>query len=216
MAPEALKGNKLEPSTDIYSLGVSMWQLLYRQLPYNWIKNNEVVAYQVVKYNLRPDSKKTTSNISKLKSSSNFDYHTDCLCKHYSSEIFYRSVKDIKTMVSSDGHNPQKNLFLRTQLPIPHKELSPLRRKARKNLKNEFCGVGSPNVFVERNSSSTLDKQKLKIIFSPDAIEDSLKELIKDSLKSLYVSCWDKDQRKRPDGSEVLTKLKLQLKILNE
>uniref|UniRef100_A0A1A9WQM4 Protein kinase domain-containing protein n=1 Tax=Glossina brevipalpis TaxID=37001 RepID=A0A1A9WQM4_9MUSC len=54
MAPEALKEEYLTSSADIYSLGITLWQMKYRRLPYHWLECNEMVAYQVVKNNLRP------------------------------------------------------------------------------------------------------------------------------------------------------------------
>ncbi|KFB42474.1 hypothetical protein ZHAS_00010178 [Anopheles sinensis] len=64
MSPELLCGQQrmvdgVSERADIYSLGVTMWQLHEERFPYEDIKCNEVVAYNVVKKGLRPDSLST-------------------------------------------------------------------------------------------------------------------------------------------------------------
>lgn len=57
MAPELLRGaGGISEPADIYSFGISMWQLSEGKDPYNTIASNEAVAYNVVKKKLRPDS----------------------------------------------------------------------------------------------------------------------------------------------------------------
>ncbi|XP_076832536.1 proto-oncogene serine/threonine-protein kinase mos [Brachyhypopomus gauderio] len=51
-APELLKGEKVTPLVDIYSFGVTLWQLLTREVPYEG--DRQQVVYAVVAYNLRP------------------------------------------------------------------------------------------------------------------------------------------------------------------
>uniref|UniRef100_A0A8W7P5D7 non-specific serine/threonine protein kinase n=1 Tax=Anopheles coluzzii TaxID=1518534 RepID=A0A8W7P5D7_ANOCL len=57
MAPELLRGTGgFTARADIYSFGVTMWQLDEGRFPYEEITCNEVIAYNVVKKGLRPDS----------------------------------------------------------------------------------------------------------------------------------------------------------------
>ncbi|XP_055532021.1 proto-oncogene serine/threonine-protein kinase mos [Wyeomyia smithii] len=57
MAPELLRGmGNISEAADVYSLGITMWQLIERRDPYDSISSNEAVAYNVVKKKLRPDS----------------------------------------------------------------------------------------------------------------------------------------------------------------
>ncbi|XP_017077970.1 proto-oncogene serine/threonine-protein kinase mos [Drosophila eugracilis] len=56
MSPEALRLDSLSEASDIYSLGITMWQLQARRLPYHMLDCNETIAYQVVKHELRPDN----------------------------------------------------------------------------------------------------------------------------------------------------------------
>uniref|UniRef100_A0A336LKX3 non-specific serine/threonine protein kinase n=1 Tax=Culicoides sonorensis TaxID=179676 RepID=A0A336LKX3_CULSO len=64
MAPEMLKGEIITEKTDIFSMGITMWQLKSMLKPYQTINSNEVVAYNVVKYGIRPDD--VTSTISEI------------------------------------------------------------------------------------------------------------------------------------------------------
>ncbi|KAK1785838.1 hypothetical protein P4O66_003118 [Electrophorus voltai] len=52
-APELLKGEKVTALVDIYSFGITLWQLLTREPPY--AGDRQHVLYAVVAYNLRPD-----------------------------------------------------------------------------------------------------------------------------------------------------------------
>lgn len=56
MSPEALRSLPLSSASDIYSLGITMWQLQSRRLPFHTLNCNESIAYQVVKHELRPDN----------------------------------------------------------------------------------------------------------------------------------------------------------------
>lgn len=56
MSPDILQGFTIGLHDDIYSFGITMWQLKSNADPYFNIASNEFVAYHVVKSNLRPDS----------------------------------------------------------------------------------------------------------------------------------------------------------------
>lgn len=51
-APELLKGEGVSPKADIFSFGITLWQLITREQPY--IGDRQHVQYAVVAYNLRP------------------------------------------------------------------------------------------------------------------------------------------------------------------
>lgn len=62
MAPEQLRGTAgVTEAADIYSFGITMWQLSEGKDPYDSIVSNEAVAYNVVKKKLRPDSVTTVA-----------------------------------------------------------------------------------------------------------------------------------------------------------
>lgn len=51
-APELLKGETATPKADIYSFGITLWQMTTREVPYSG--EPQCVQYAVVAYNLRP------------------------------------------------------------------------------------------------------------------------------------------------------------------
>ncbi|XP_059182907.1 proto-oncogene serine/threonine-protein kinase mos [Centropristis striata] len=51
-APELLKGEELTPKADIFSFGITWWQLITREQPYTGDRQH--VLYAVVAHNLRP------------------------------------------------------------------------------------------------------------------------------------------------------------------
>lgn len=58
-APEMLQQGKRKETTtavDVYSFGIIMWQLKENEIPFESMKSNDVIIYQVIKNNLRPDS----------------------------------------------------------------------------------------------------------------------------------------------------------------
>ncbi|XP_055623917.1 probable serine/threonine-protein kinase gdt4 [Toxorhynchites rutilus septentrionalis] len=64
MAPELLRGmGNITEVADIYSFGVTMWQLNEGKHPYHTITSNEAVAYNVVKKRIRPDSVTSVENL---------------------------------------------------------------------------------------------------------------------------------------------------------
>lgn len=52
-APELLRGENVTPGADVYSFGVTLWQLLTREPPYEGERQH--ILYAVVAFNLRPD-----------------------------------------------------------------------------------------------------------------------------------------------------------------
>ncbi|KAM3593347.1 uncharacterized protein V6R79_010898 [Siganus canaliculatus] len=55
-SPELLKGESVSPKADIFSFGITMWQLLTREQPY--AGDRQHVIYAVVAQNLRPSVRK--------------------------------------------------------------------------------------------------------------------------------------------------------------
>ncbi|XP_056329582.1 proto-oncogene serine/threonine-protein kinase mos [Danio aesculapii] len=53
-APELLKGEEVCPRVDVYSFGITMWQLLTREPPFEG--DRQYIMYAVVAYNLRPST----------------------------------------------------------------------------------------------------------------------------------------------------------------
>ncbi|KAF5270333.1 hypothetical protein FQR65_LT05521 [Abscondita terminalis] len=55
-APELLLAKSPTVKSDVYSLGIVMWQMRYRRIPYSHLNDAEVVIYNVVKHQIRPNS----------------------------------------------------------------------------------------------------------------------------------------------------------------
>ncbi|XP_067632249.1 uncharacterized protein Mos isoform X2 [Eurosta solidaginis] len=117
MSPEALREEPLTPHADIYSLGITMWQMKHRRTPYHWIACNEVVAYQVVKNKLRPDS---TAHVNAIPKGANtckaavrpaaLLQHHNCHCANLTAdEITYHSLVHL-TNVINRSKKPEEQL----------------------------------------------------------------------------------------------------------
>ena len=52
-APELFRGHLPTTKADVYSLGITLWSLKYRQVPYDG-QHNDMVIYQVVAFQRRP------------------------------------------------------------------------------------------------------------------------------------------------------------------
>lgn len=108
MSPEALKRVNITTASDIYSLGITMWQLKTRIYPYSSIDSNDIVAYRVVKENLRPDNLNLEINNITLSQNSNkksnilnSNRHSNCLCEHFSSDLSQHSIENFQRILKS-------------------------------------------------------------------------------------------------------------------
>ena len=62
-APELLRGESPDTKADIYSLGITLWQMESRQTPYAGHEPHAVV-FNVVAYNARPSVRDNTQTVS--------------------------------------------------------------------------------------------------------------------------------------------------------
>lgn len=95
-APELLQGLKPRYSTDIYSLAIIMWQLKENEIPYESIRSNDIIIWQVVKNNLRPDS--TFLLLTELNTENCFDEKLQRNISHQyckSDLMFHEMIKNI-------------------------------------------------------------------------------------------------------------------------
>uniref|UniRef100_A0A1B0BEB2 Protein kinase domain-containing protein n=1 Tax=Glossina palpalis gambiensis TaxID=67801 RepID=A0A1B0BEB2_9MUSC len=197
MAPEALKEEYLHSSADIYSLGMTLWQMKYRHLPYDWLECNEIVAYQVVKNNLRPTAcssqKAANNNNQAIVPSSRQSCYSKTLV-----DVSKNSLKNVQnilkppktTLTSSkgnfDGNHSQKSIRK------PFEDLN-IVAKSSENVK---CNVSRAN----RMYPDTMFQIGDEAIYV-----DPIKEQKYDDL---YIKCWDNDCSRRPSGKDLRRDLK--------
>ncbi|XP_053964414.1 raf homolog serine/threonine-protein kinase Raf [Anastrepha ludens] len=180
MSPEALREESLTPAADIYSLGITMWQMRERCLPYRWIACNEVVAYQVVKNKLRPDIA-NIANGCKSALLTTMPLHHKCHCANLPvEEITYHSLVHLT------------NVLNRTKQP-------------EEQLRFSDCGVEEVHQVVERRPFASLNAKinvmrnlnvELNSMKSPVAQRSPLKqtkELVKQQLKHQQEQCTPDD-----------------------
>uniref|UniRef100_A0A1B6CPF8 Protein kinase domain-containing protein n=1 Tax=Clastoptera arizonana TaxID=38151 RepID=A0A1B6CPF8_9HEMI len=61
ISPESLQGKKVTEKSDVYSLGITMWHLMYEEMPYIG-ECAHTIAYKVVSQNFRPRTTKRIDN----------------------------------------------------------------------------------------------------------------------------------------------------------
>ncbi|XP_055837544.1 serine/threonine-protein kinase mos [Episyrphus balteatus] len=213
MSPEAIREDILSSAADVYSLGVTMWQLKSRQLPYFWIECNESVAYQVVKTHLRPNHATFEQKFENLGSETS-SLHTNCLCDHFSSEISHRTLDHIrsalyktKTLSPFAPRNNQNN-YSRNR-----NALEKLKSQTSKNLigkfQNTFAGLRD-NLVIDETTCDILEDQincdfPLTSLFTPKA-SSTLPEA-ENLFEDLYKLCWSSEPKERPSTLQVKRKL---------
>ncbi|XP_017008460.3 proto-oncogene serine/threonine-protein kinase mos isoform X1 [Drosophila takahashii] len=163
MSPEVLRSDILSEASDIYSLGITMWQLQARRLPYHPLDCNETIAYQVVKHELRPD------NYHQLKILA-----LDCPGDSNWNDVMYRGANSsARRNLSLDpsytaGRGDLKKKCRRNRLALhfdsngPAPEASACLESAYSNL-YKSCWVSAP----ESRLSSFQLKHELELILSP-------------------------------------------------
>ncbi|XP_037952277.1 serine/threonine-protein kinase mos isoform X2 [Teleopsis dalmanni] len=203
MSPEALCNATLTPSSDIYSLGITMWQLHHRHLPYDWIEHNEVVAYLVVKTNLRPDNRKS---LSLVKSNTNIKKHLNCYCNTYSVDVSKNSVLNIKNFStnSENVYSSKENYYKNTEILKSHRKYrTPFHNLWRKgtNLFSKYCLYEKQNTREEKANDFNLD-----IIFGKGFFAKNPKKEI--LFENIYSCCWNSEPHCRPTAVDLEKSLK--------
>lgn len=209
-APELLQGSLPTFSIDVYSFGILMWQLKEHAIPYESIKSNEVIIWQVVKNNLRPDS-----TILRL----NEKLHGKCEIKRreYSSKLIpcrsnLLSSAVIKTPIRS--LTPKKcNLSIinsnkkLSKSDFKHKFLPNSSTKRNLIRKSLF----EPNYLESLNNRSDSESENDIISIFTDLLTDHELYLrkeedlfkIENEYVRLYKDCWNENQHLRPNVEKI-------------
>lgn len=207
-APEILQAKTPQFSCDIYSFGIMMWQLKENEIPYQTIQSNEIILWQVVKNNLRPDSALLLL------------HHVDdnSVLGKANSKLFCQS--DLTT----NSNNILKDTSLkRTSTPLsiikkpsaPFKLLSSSQNS--KNAKLERIDCKSLDLLVdidnEENDADVSINKFLNLLLNDQLsdhfslLHEKIFELENEYIK-LYKACWHKKQSVRPRIESIYILLK--------
>lgn len=204
MAPEALREESLTAATDIYSFGITLWQMKYRHLPYHDIQCNEIVAYQVVKHHLRPNTLPGIENHLKNSNSNNSfqaqypNGHDYCSCDIIPTPISPQSLEDLLKVLR------RTECELETESNL--KENIPIKRLPLKDLSNSNQNIKKINVKRDLQTSFSLSETfPLAAILSQSEHLDANKIAKLERLyEDIYKSCWHDDFKRRPVTAELI------------
>lgn len=217
MSPEVLQGTEISTAADIYSIGITMWHIKNNEIPYSSISSNDIVAYKVVKNDLRPNF----DQISSLKVPGIKAGHS-CLCEQFSGDL--RNIPVIKITSPISTASDFNNFFKERKFNVPVNELirSASPRKAKINFPKK---ISKELIFSENLSKKLiLDHSPLKqmsnspikdkIVFLEQIFEEpvSIDKRIEAEYEKIYKNCWKKQANLRPKSDELLTSLKELLK----
>jgi hypothetical protein len=173
-----------------------MWQLKENEIPYSSIKSNDVVIFQVVRNNLRPDS--TLLLLSDLEKSSFKEKINRSQCK---SDLF-------ETKLSPKLNTPTNRSGNR-KLPRTEKIASKKRDKIYE-IHRETKNRSRKKLFVEKLKVIDTDEgaetpscfQNLFADSSPCDKHEKLFDM-ENNYINLYKACWHQDPLMRPSAGEI-------------
>lgn len=200
-----LQRGAVTTSIDIYSFGILMWQLKENEIPFASIKCNDVIIWQVVKNNLRPDS--TVLLLSELKE------------RISSSEKLLRNHQYCKSDLFD-------TLQVSPKLNTPAKSFSANRKPSRTEVMKKRDIKQDGSRYRNDKSRKNLFVDKLKVV--QDEVEPSSPKCfqnlfadggdlqllaheklfhIENRYIKLYKSSWHEDPMMRPSIEEIISLL---------
>lgn len=230
MSPDILQGFAIGLHDDIYSFGITMWQLKSNADPYHSIPSNEFVAYHVVKNNLRPDSQskhigKENGNLKTLQS---IGLSTNALNGNVSSACELKVVKpSVRRPLTPITPNAKR-------MPLAIRSTGHVRRHLRAipSVSNAVkkLDFNSMSTFSSRSGDRNLSMKELKIctsskdtndhddnnnVAAATLFKDSYQHLslerkmkIENSYENIYKQCWGQEAAKRPSSPAILELIK--------
>lgn len=229
MSPDILQGFNIGLHDDIYSFGITMWQLKSNADPYYNIPSNEFVAYHVVKNNLRPDSqlKRFGINVKENKNSKTMNsagFTTNDSINIRSSRDHLNAIKQPARLLTPNNNiKPLKTQFLSTGHNRRNvKVTSTMSSSVVKKL--DFNSVSNGNRLplssrsVNRNPSlinnktfniGTVDNKNVVTFFNDtyQHLSNERKTEIENSYEKICKQCWEQEAIKRPSSQAVLDAL---------
>lgn len=228
-----LKGEKVTYETDIFSIGIIMWQLKVGKVPYCEISFNEIVAYRVVKFNLRPDrcqnylkeemcSKKLFKEKKAFKVASPLKLKSKTKILKKSNILSHSGSVKIKKVIPQILINDQICRSL-----ISTKDFHAIRTNKSQEIPSET--VSSQTLKIESNKIQSIKTPKqaspfhqttfLDLIFKSFHNENALSYSINDIenlYEQLYIKCWNSEIRCRPKSSDLIKEVSQLLKPIGD
>lgn len=223
MSPSALQGKAPTETDDIYSVGITMWQLESGDHPYSSIECNDTVAYNVVKRGIRPNSctdffkrePHSCTNITATKSMSNDRLesinNSNTLQQRFGNAINRNSItpetrgtKRLSAAFSADR--------LKQKMRVKNVSDDPLLLRISKKLR--FDKELSPLENVSSTEAKDMPSVQLIEIFSDRSVKDRIS--IKIEYADVYKNCWRDKDTARPSASELYLKFNIMLMALKE
>lgn len=168
-----------------------MWQLKENEIPYQTIKSNEIIIWQVVKNNLRPDS---TLLIHKKLNEKPIEIRRD------DSKKLFRMSLDIKSLT------PKKLLI---------KSIEKSSKSDFKQSRTKCDIIGSENIIRKNlfesilldslNNENEDDEEFYNFLTDQQFYQRKPESLFKieNEYKRLYKACWDEKHLFRPDVEKI-------------
>ncbi|XP_070498626.1 serine/threonine-protein kinase mos [Chironomus tepperi] len=194
-APELLQGTAPTSSIDVYSFGIVMWQLKENEIPYQKIKSNDIIIWQVVKNNLRPDSSLLLLNELNEKP---IDIRRDDSNKQFRMSLEVKSLTPKKLLIKSNEKSSRSDFkqnrskcVIKGTGNVIRKSL--FRSKFLDSLNNENeVGDESTKVFINFLTDQQFYLRKPESLFK-----------IENEYIRLYKACWDEKHLFRPDVEKI-------------
>ncbi|XP_052899040.1 proto-oncogene serine/threonine-protein kinase mos [Anopheles moucheti] len=196
MAPELLRGQHrtrggFTERADIYSFGVTMWQLDEERFPYEEITCNEVIAYNVVKKGLRPDSITSAAFGRRMTNLPAGLRDIGCLHGSLRAPISLTGGSHFNGCLESDAVD---DVLKRQGILVEYRS----KRKCKKTSQ-----LGALRTEAE-SSEQQLNRAKINAIFCDHfSIPNNKRIQLKQMIRTLYSKCWLSDPASRPDATTV-------------
>lgn len=213
MAPELLRGlDGITDLADVYSFGVTMWQLSEGKDPYESIASNEAVAYNVVKKKIRPDSV-TTAEILRSEPVSipaGKDFHPQAPRGRKNSD---NSMESSQTYLKGNGNS---HISFHSSILISSNASDQQRPSI-------DCSTDAMRDVLQQQGIDLLEEGDSAVEYDEDDLDGDVPSLasldalfvqtvelhtvnqnyIRQEYRSLYKKCWQHETVRRPTAADV-------------
>lgn len=242
MSPDVLQGFTVGLHDDIYSFGITMWQLKTNTDPYYNISSNDFVAYHVVKNSLRPDSQlqcqklnENFADVSGLDSLNGESSGHNKITIRRSYRLLTPNIKrkPIEYKFLSAGHTKKHcRITTFTSSKVIKKldfNVIPSNNKIRSPLTLRSVNLNVPVITKIKNNvsvpiserfhkiKSALDKENYVNFFKDTCQNLSMEKIIEieSAYSNLYKKCWKQEAVKRPSSQVVFDLLQSILNLFD-